>query len=571
MIHRGRVILLTIAVGILSGSVNAQVAEKTSPYQVWVEDALVKVFRDSTPTQHAAARVSLDVARGEYESAQIVVRPTEKTIAFLKVYCGALKSADGAAMLAAPQVRYVDYVPLFMNSAATPPAHRVAQSPAWVPDPLYEVPHTDAWVHQARPVWLTFHIPRDARPGKYVGQAEVIANDEVIPVPIELVVHDAVVPAERHLKVTDWVRIDMMAYWGGTELWSERFWEETVRDYARSMADHRLNMILAPMSIFWSKAKLVDITAEGDRLRFDFSKLDRWVEIFMEEGVIGYIEGGHIGQGGRVHCWLPRDGKIVYGVYKATEPEAREYLSQFFAALYAHLQEKGWTDIYYQHIMDEPNDATRENYQAALDLLRRHAPGIKSIDALLSSKIATGDVLVPILYLPNHGNLRDDFEKFKALQQQGRELWYYTCGAVQGTHVSFHLDQRLLRVRYMNWLNFKYNLAGYLYWGFNWWDYLSPFTQTQIVHSPAGPFPPGDHCLVYPGPDGLIDSLRYEAQRDSIEDYELLRLLAEKDGKKARAICDRAVHDFDAYEMDVRKFRLLRRELLESLSGKQNP
>jgi hypothetical protein len=414
---------------------------------------------------------------------------------------------------------------------------------------------------------LTFYVPRQALPGLYQGEIEVFANRETFTIPIKLRVYSAVCPAKRTLKVTNWVMIDMIAHYSGGDPWSKDFWE-SVRKIARNMAQHRQNMILCPISIFWSKLRLVEISpTEDGGLEFDFSRLDRWVRIFKEEGVIGYIEGGHIGHNGLVHCWLPRDGKLVYQLQPADSPEAEEYLSQLFTALQAHIDEKGWTDIYYQHVMDEPNDKTVDRYNAAMDIIRKYAPRLKTIDALLSSEVTTADVLVPVLKIPGLPDLAEDYEHYKKLQQQGKEIWYYFCGAVQGTCVSRHLDQKMLRVRYTNWLNFKYNLSGFLHWGYNWWGYLSPFTQTQVAYSPVGPFPPADQNIVYPAPDGgIMDSIRHEADRDSIEDYELLKQLEARSSEKARSIVNTMIRDFDIYEMDINKFRAARRELLEALS-----
>jgi len=541
---------------------------KEPRYQVWVEDSLVKVMQNQPMPDDPAKEIELHMARGEYEDAQIVVRPLDNYIHNYHGECSVLKQVEGNAAIEPARVRIVDYVPLRQNCGATPVDVRVAQAPAWVPDPLYEIPDTDVWKGKARPLWLTFYVPRQTPPGLYSGQVQVTANQKTFNIPVKLQVYSAVCPAERTLKVTNWIMIDMIAHYSGGEPWSEDFWE-SVRKIARNMAEHRQNMILCPIpiSIFWSKLRLIEISPTNDgKLQFGFSRFDQWVRIFKEEGVVGYIEGGHIGHNGMVHCWLPRNGEIVYHLHPADTPEAEEYLSQLFTALQAHVDEKGWTDIYYQHVMDEPNDKTVTRYNAAMDLVRKHAPRLKTMDALLSSEVTTADVLVPILKVNGLPDLAEDYEHYKKLQQQGKEVWYYFCGAVQGTCVSRHLDQKMLRVRYTNWLNFKYNLSGFLHWGYNWWGYLSPFTQTQVAYSKVGPFPPTDQNIVYPAPDGgIMDSIRHEADRDSIEDYELLKRLKAKSPAKARAIADKLIRDFDEYEMNVAKFRAARRELLKAL------
>ena len=70
---------------------------------------------------------------------------------------------------------------------------------------------------------------------------------------------------------------------------------------------------------------------------------------------------------------------------------------------------------------------------------------------------------------------------------------------------------------------------------------------------------------MYPGAGTILDSIRYEAMRDGVEDYELLIQLRAKDPTKASAIADQVIRSFTDYERDVAKFRAVRREVLESL------
>jgi hypothetical protein len=67
---------------------------------------------------------------------------------------------------------------------------------------------------------------------------------------------------------------------------------------------------------------------------------------------------------------------------------------------------------------------------------------------------------------------------------------------------------------------------------------------------------------VYPGSAGPLDSIRFEALRDGVEDYELLCCLAERDPEAARRIADRVIRDLDDYDLDPGAFRAARRELL---------
>ncbi len=81
-----------------------------------------------------------------------------------------------------------------------------------------------------------------------------------------------------------------------------------------------------------------------------------------------------------------------------------------------------------------------------------------------------------------------------------------------------------------------------------------------MVRRCCRPVTPGSSILVI----GRL-SMRYEAMRDGLEDFELLTLLAKKDRAKAKEIADAIARTFTDYERDEKAFRTQRRELLEAL------
>jgi hypothetical protein len=90
-----------------------------------------------------------------------------------------------------------------------------------------------------------------------------------------------------------------------------------------------------------------------------------------------------------------------------------------------------------------------------------------------------------------------------------------------GRYPNRFLDQSLLKVRVLHWINYLYDLQGYLHWGLNHYGTDDPYTQAGISKG----LPLGDRAIVYPGKDGLLGSLRFSAQRDGLQDYEYLWVL----------------------------------------------
>ena len=80
-----------------------------------------------------------------------------------------------------------------------------------------------------------------------------------------------------------------------------------------------------------------------------------------------------------------------------------------------------------------------------------------------------------------------------------------------------------------------------------------------------------DAFIVYPDPahKSVHSSIRLEAMREGIEDYELLRVLKEKDPAEAERLANQAIRNFTDYVRDVPDFRGMERQLLEALSRSQ--
>jgi hypothetical protein len=537
-------------------------AEEAGALEIWSVDPLVKVFREARLDGNGPALA--EVARGEHASLQVVVR-SEAAIAGLRAEVAPLPLDGGTAVLKPRPVRFVGYVPVD-RPMQTPPTNPLRKPPADFPDPLLEDKAIDVKAGQAQPIWITVKVPEDTSPGTYRGTLSVcckIAGEDVSArQPLAIIVYQVAVRRCR-LWVTNWFAMTS----AGMEIHPKGDSPEyyaLLRRYARNMADHRQNVALIPTLSLTT----FEVGSDG-KLEMDFSRFDRWVTIFVEEGVIGRIEGGHIARrrGGFtgpfvVRVRLVRDGKIVAKDVDPTSPEAHEFYGKFLPALTAHLREKGWLDCYMQHLGDEPIVTNASTYRAMARLVRKYAPELKILDACLTSRMPGAmDIWVPQLNLLHH-----DYEYLLERQRAGDEVWFYTCVLPQAPYANRFIEQKLLTTRLLHWINYRYGVTGYLHWGYNQGWGLDPFKNTTRPHIFPHYLPAGDICIVYPGKDSPLDSIRHEAMRDGIVDHELLSMLAERAPATAKRIAEKHVLRFDKYNTDVETFRASRREMLECLS-----
>ncbi|MDR1290552.1 MAG: DUF4091 domain-containing protein, partial [Planctomycetaceae bacterium] len=221
--------------------------------------------------------------------------------------------------------------------------------------------------------------------------------------------------------------------------------------------------------------------------------------------------------------------------------------------------EKNWEKIYVQHIGDEPTSV--DSYNEVAKYLKSLEPNLKTIEAtILGKKVGENvDVHVPIIWYYDE---EKDF--YKEHQKNGGEVWYYiSCGARD--YANRFYDRSLLQNRLLHWFNFQYNITGYLHWGLNYWKDLAGNEKTGFVDKNKT-LPAGDCFIIYPGYEKVYSSLRFATMRDAICDYELLKLLENRDPSKAKQLTESLIPKPNKYENNIPTFRAKRVQLLEWLS-----
>ncbi len=536
-------------------------AKEAQVLQCWAVDPLIKVFPDAQFEK--GARAEAEAARGEDVTFQVVAR-CDRGVAKLSASVSPFAARGSGATLEARRPRFVGYVPVD-RPTQKPSKDQLRKPPADYPDPLLEAESMDMEPGRAQSIWVTLHVPEEAAPGVYKAtltiKGECAGREIAAEKRLSLRVHKAAIHKTR-LWVTDWYAMQSQHMQVHPEPESDAYYALLER-YARNMAEHRHNVaLISPLSLAEFSV------GSDDTLAIDFARFDRWVETFQKAGVIGRIEGGHIG--GRSAGWESqfvvnirrvKDHRVESASVDPSDPAADAFYAQFFPTLVSHLRERGWLDCYLQHLADEPIGINIGTYRAMAALARKYAPELKIVEACHTKDlVGSMDVWVPQL-----NYLGDDFAHYQERQRAGDEVWFYTCVFPQGEYANRFIELPLIKTRLLHWINFRYGITGYLHWGYNQWTADSPFTHTTRPHGGPPYLPAGDAWIVYPGTDGPLDSIRFEAMRDGIADHELLSQLAEKDPRKAEAFASKHVKGFADYDTDVARFRKTRHALLKAL------
>jgi len=233
---------------------------------------------------------------------------------------------------------------------------------------------------------------------------------------------------------------------------------------------------------------------------------------------------------------------------------------------------QGWGDRLFQYTCDEPPlTCAWADIPARAQIARTATPPLRTlVTTTIHESNAHGvtdsiDIMVPAINFMDDrpgsrfaGNQRASYDAFLA-GSPGRELWLYQscmshgCGGTvnMGTPSeydvystgwpSYMIDASAPRNRAMQWLAFKYDATGELYYEVAMAYPHDPWTNQWDFSGN------GDGTLFYPGTPAKIGgtshvpvaSIRLKMIREGMEDYEYLRMLADAgDAKFARDVAD---------------------------------
>ena len=528
--------------------------------QTWRVDPLVKVLPDDTRDSSQSGDEVILIARNGHAAVQFALHSPS-----------GVPNLNASVEMGAPvkaEVRHAGYVPVASNPPDTPEDELARIAPALFPDPLLTEFPFALKQKRTEALRVTLYAPADAAPGEYSGTLNLSAGDvRIRSLSFKVKVVKATVPAVQTLKVTNWFSLDehYLGRFFQLDKDPEAYWR-LLSNIGRVMGEHRQNVLITPV------LTLAEPTISGGGIHYGWAKLDRWVDTFEKAGLLGTIEGAHL-MGRRnesyegalmVPAYVIENGKVVKKDLDTTDPRAEQFLNTFLPSLYAHLKEKGWTSRYIQHIHDEPHGAETAVYNRFGKLIKKNLPGIPTIDAVgldqdISFFADVADIWVPVLSSFDH-----QMDKIRDHVAKGGQSWFYTCIGPQGRHLNRFIDLPLLKVRLLHWFNYRHGFTGFLHWGGNYWSPEPQLDVQLVINDNTTLLPAGDNALVYPDKahDTILSSLRLEAMREGIEDYELLVDLSKRDPEKAKKLAAEMIPNITDYVRSAAKFREIQQQLL---------
>ena len=506
-----------------SSSISEVIYGKLSDSEVWGAPATEKVLQDKHDIYDAFrtdAVVDVTAARGEYESQHIIITAKDKPLKYA-LSVGNLTMADGTEFPAENvEVFHEKYIRVVKNYDKT------NMPTGYYPDAL--VPYENIVMagenvvkaNENQGLYFRFNVPIDQTAGTYTGKAKLTIGGETMEIPLTLTVADLTVSEEVHAKSNFFSR--GLFYKGELE------YTQRMRDlYTEACFEYRIGV---------------------DNIVADSYHSPEEIEYYVDKAY-DYMQNPKCSNIGMPYATETVKG---YTCIKATTFKA--YLKAFAKKSCETNYNMFKKLSCYLGIIDEPQlndtfDALKVVVEVYRDTLENTAIEIEADPAYASPlKKEIVDTLrklrntITTHYDPEHPEYAEYIDTWCPMYHMydgdlihnyddQEERWWYGCISPRAPYPTYHIEDTLLSARAESWMRAEYGIVGNLYWGVDLYACYNGTSYEEIEDYYSGNAERydqvnGDGFLFYPGKkygiDGPIGSLRLEAIRDGLEEYELL-------------------------------------------------
>lgn len=434
----------------------------------------------------------------------------------------------------------------------------LSSRPGLYPDPLFELTNHGRLSSNnttiTESLWIDLEIPEHIAPGSTVLSVTMTNEngEEVVRESLTVEIINEILP-KPSIYYTRWFHTDGLAVYYNVPVWSERHWE-IIENFARTAVHTGVNTLLTPLitpSLDGPRmiTQLVKIRKVGEKYRFDFRRLDRWIDMCNRIG-IQYFEISHLfTQGGarntpRIVATVDGEEKMIFSYANdSRDPEYKVFLRALIKSFIRHMKQRGDDKRCIFHISDEPPLKHIEYYKEAKATVADLIKGYKHIDALSDIEYyKEGLIECPVPLTP---------AAMTFINAGVPHLWTYYCTDADSSNVSnAFVSTPSYRTRSLGMQLYKYHIEGFLHWGYNFYNdcgshtTINPFMDLSCNNWVQA----GDPFIVYPAFDGTaIESIRSEVTYHALQDIEAMRL-CEKYYSHHQVVA--AIEEVLGYELD---------------------
>lgn len=534
---KGLAILLCLTIALSSAACSPKKPDEKGAVDIWGAPATEKILADK-PGEYAEVRtqaaVNLTMAKNEYESSQIIMTP-DYDVKSYDVTVRALTHSNGTDTIPAESIGV--YVEKYLSLGVVYDTAGGAV-PGKYPDALLPIEaakrrgENTVSKNTNQGLYITVKTAEDQAPGTYTGTIMLNVDCVETAVPVTVNVAKLTVSEENHAKS---IFLSVRLFENGELDGSQDIMDK----YTQRLIDYRLSPHIIVTD---TKHTAEDIKYYADKA-YEFMKNPRCSNISIP------------------YSTTFLDGEVCF------DPEImKAYVREFVRKSVEENFDMLKKSVCYFSIIDEPQLLGMQNRVAVVSRYYRSTIEMLAAEVESDATIQNGDLKISIVnsirslrnvvtcdYLPGFAASIDtwcpqvqyyDTETSRANYADQEERWWYTCSSPRVPYPTYHTEDTLLSARILSWMQSEYGVTGNLFWAVNNYanyngsryenieDYYTGDAQRFVTVN-------GDGYLFYPGAQYELDepvaSLRLEAIRDGLEEYELLYALKNRYAEIASA------------------------------------
>jgi hypothetical protein len=487
----------------LGSFVDARRARPQSPVGLGFAASMSLVYPRDLPCQCGWGDGRLQLARGEYESTQLVALPygTGLSGAQVKVtgIAGPRGPGSGLTVTADP-VASLNLAPPVAPRPGTPTPYRPSLYQGWTPDPILADRATvDVAGDDLQAFWIRVHAAPGAAAGDYEVTIELTARDTAPQrARVRVTVWDVVI-ADRPVLQTA-IGNDPKAYaepYGITDPEGVRKVNEAKW---RFLADYKLQPDNIYRSIYDGRPPTVAELREIDSKYGGLRRFNIW-----------YFDP-RLFDRARPETWDAQADAL----FDTIQP----YVEDYRAA--------GLADRAYLYCCDESRAEYFGLIKAVLTRFKQRFPDIEVMSTIIDDQMGTGSGLSRLVDYWVRDVPWHSAEIIADRRAAGDESWWYLHAGNQNPYPNLFVGYEPGQLRsLLGPMSYQAGVDGFLYYRVDRW-----YGHPVLTDGPLSNWDPrtwndvaGDGSLFYPGRNGPLPSIRIENFRDGMEDHNLLAAL----------------------------------------------
>ncbi len=517
--------------------------EKQTDAIVWTMSNNEKILRDEVELYkefHGNTEINVFAGKNEKESWQFTITTFNRKVSEYTVEVNDLNSENGNTF-SKSNIELFNQKYYLVGSANDYYTKTGLYPDALLPfDAAVKYGENNVEAGKNQSVLVRFDVPENQEAGLYQGSIKVTVDGSDFYLPVKLTVYDTTISEEVHSRSSFSVTYAM-------EKGEFDYSMDKKMDYLEFLAEY----FVSGSDIFNMNTPIENYTEDGIRLWINYykelynnPKVSTLKFPILRAKLQEYTmrDGTHVKEADKTKKIVVTDkGRsqpVLNALLKACVEDNKNYISK----------------LYFRGL-DEPNlvgsvsslEVISDSYLEIVEEGEKYISRLKNsendlfieeiIETLKNVPIITTyfDIQTfsqPINYCPSFDWCTTEANINKYIQaSHNNEMWWYGCNNPAAPLPTYHVDDSLIAAKVLSWMQYDYGVTGNLYWAVdNWhsngqrWDFYDANTIPEKEM--------GEGLLLYPGePYGLdtpVASVRLEAIRDGLEEYEILYAIDQK-------------------------------------------